>query len=301
MFSSIKPPLEFTSIHPLVLRSMGALHSPSWHSSGSSEETEVTMTRGLLAILVAFLFLPSFGFAAEESSWDPHVVVLATLSDYDSACAEAERASHLLGYAIDGFIDPDETRETEGHVISVHQTEQGLYELVGSAGDKSWIEGSLAEARKVFPSAFVRKAPDIKPGTMSYFWRTGVLVAGAYASYHQAVEGAKTLEAASGIPYGTRGLIYDEERGLGWWDDAAEWERGYFYRRYDSWCGKGLKAPCLTVEPSDGYPGFESGSYTIVAGIMGRGEKRDQRLAKLREFVPDAYVKETNLYMGCTR
>lgn len=262
------------------------------------------MNKSILCCVVLLSYQSSLAFSAETDRRGPHLIVLATVGDLDSARQEVERASALLGYGIDGFNLPvsGEPRNAGGDLISAHRTGSGLFEIVCCLTDSDRIDESLTTARRFYPTARIRPEPRAVQMGFRPYVRSGVLVAGSYRSYEAAVRAAETLEVASGIPFGTRGLVYDETWGLiqpdSSWENPAD---SFYRRRYDADCfaGRGPDpSPCLTIEPSDAY-GFEPGHYIVVAGVLGRGPERDDRLRALREFVPDAYVKETNLWMGC--
>lgn len=244
-------------------------------------------SRAWCFVLASVLLLATPAASAYE--WDPHLIVIATVEDLESARVEVERASALLEYGIDysSLCEPESPREAEGPLISVHRKATGQCEVVGYLADQIYLDRALTEVRAHYPDAVVRQAPPgIEPHLYRPFSRRGVVIAGSYRSYDTAIRAAKALEGASGIPLGTRGLVYDESRGLIWPDSNHEdFERVFFERRYDGDCGQKLEAPCLTVEPSEAYKGFEPGYFIIVAGVLDRGLKRDKRLGVVSEFV----------------
>jgi hypothetical protein len=134
------------------------------------------------------------------------------------------------------------------------------------------------------------------------FYRLGILVVGSYKSYDEALRAAKLFSSRSAYPYGSRGMVYDKERGLIWPDNSSDevWAGQYAPRRYDNECDIRESRPCITVERSEGYEGFTPGLYIVVGGVLGRDPERVERLATARKIVPDAYVKQTTIYLGCT-
>ena len=133
------------------------------------------------------------------------------------------------------------------------------------------------------------------------FVRMGVLVIGSYKSYDAALRAAKSYGQRSGHQYDSRGMVYDKRRGLIWPDDSEDeiWAGAYAPRRYDTECAPWNGSPCVTVERSAEYEGFAPGLYIVVDGILDRSPERAQRLAAARKLVSGAYVKDTDIYMGC--
>jgi hypothetical protein len=133
------------------------------------------------------------------------------------------------------------------------------------------------------------------------FARMGVLVVGSYRSYGAALRAARSYSQRSGHPYASRGMVYDKKRGLIWPDDIEDeiWAGAYAPRRYDSECAPWNGSPCVTVERSTEYEGFAPGFYIVVGGILDHSPERAQRLAEARQLVSGAYVKDTDIYLGC--
>jgi len=133
------------------------------------------------------------------------------------------------------------------------------------------------------------------------FARLGVLVVGSYLSYDAALRAARSYSQRSGHPYDSRGMVYDKKRGLIWPDDLEDeiWAGAYAPRRYDDECAPWNGSPCVTVERSAEYEGFAPGFYIVVGGILDHSSERAQRLAAARKLVSGAYVKDTDIYLGC--
>jgi len=150
------------------------------------------------------------------------------------------------------------------------------------------------------PVALPRKATNEWIDTP--FYRLGILVLGSYRSYDEALRAAKLFSARSTYPYGSRGMVYEKKRGLIWPDGSRDeaWAGLYAPRRYDNECDIRNSRPCVTVERSEGYEGFTPGLYIVVGGVLGRDRQRVERLAAARKIVPEAYVKQTTIYLGCT-
>ena len=175
-------------------------------------------------------------------------------------------------------------------------------------GDLRDAHEHLRAARRYFRSA--RLIPAVLPpeGSLdadgvvdSPYSSASILVVGSYSSYQVAVRAAKVFSDASGLPYSTQGMVFDQSRGLIIPDNDPDeaWRGRYLPRRYDG-CGSGFDHHrCVTVERSEGYDGFHSGLYIVVAGILGRDAEARRRLEEARRIVSTAYVRQTVLYMGC--
>lgn len=255
-------------------------------------------------------------FKIPEESLGGYRLVLATVDDLESARAEAYRAAHVLGRAVQEHtlrkpIDelartpserlPWQVRSWDGS-ITVHRTDSKRFQIIGGGGSREAMLKGLARAQPHFPTARVEWSRHVMDG---YHWhgrRGGILIAGSFRSYDAALRAAKDVAAVTGLKDGTHSMVYDDERGLILPDSAnGPWAGRYVSRRDDE-CGDGRgnpRAPCVTVELSSAYDGFEPGYFIVVAGVMWRSAERNLRLEQVREVVPDAYVKETTLYLGC--
>jgi len=236
----------------------------------------------------------------------PRMIVLATTSDAASGREEANRAGDRLGYALapDTLRKPTLRRVYVGAVITLQRLPDDRFVVASYLGDEQDAKEALAKAKKYYPSA--RMVPVSLPGESTDEWidapffRLGILVVGSYRSYDAALRAAEKFSVASGYSYGSRGMVYDKERGLIWPDDSKDevWAGQYAPRRYDNECNILKPNPCVTVERSEGYEGFTPGLYIVVAGVLDRDDK-EKRLANARRSVPSAYIKQTTLYLGC--
>jgi hypothetical protein len=235
------------------------------------------------------------------------MVVLLTSKDESAGRREANRAADRLGYPLvpDTLRKPPARRIFVGAVITLQRLAVDRFAVVSFLGDQPEALRALAEGRKFFQEA--RAVPTELPKGANDGWadtpfyRFGILVLGSYKSYPEAVRAAKSFGGRSDYPYGSRGMVYDKARGLIWPDDDKDemWAGAYAPRRHDRECGLALSKPCVTVERSEAYEGFTPGLYIVVAGVLDRSEEREKRLAEVRRLVPDAYVKQTAIYMGC--
>jgi hypothetical protein len=229
-----------------------------------------------------------------------------TSTDEAAARQAANRAADLLGYAVapDTLRKPATRRIYVGAVITLQRSRANAFEVVSYMGDQLDAVEALAECRKHYRGARMVPVELPKHATDEWvdapFFRLGILVLGSYKSYDEALRAAKLFGARSTYRYGSRGMIYDKERGLIWPDDDEDeaWAGRYAPRRYDNECDIRDSKPCITVERSEGYEGFTPGLYIVVGGVLGRDE-RAERLSEARKIVPAAYVKQTTVYLGC--
>lgn len=131
-----------------------------------------------------------------------------------------------------------------------------------------------------------------------------VVILGSFLSYKDAAKAAHKISKKTTTPYSTRDMIYDKKEGLIWPKTYSDeiYAGTYYGRRSDMDCGIDA-SPCLTVERSDFYSGFEKDYYIIVGGVYDSKDSAqiEKVLAHYKPIVPDAYSKKTKIYMGCTR
>jgi hypothetical protein len=236
------------------------------------------------------------------------MVVLTTSMDEAAGRQAANRAADRLGYAVapETLLKPATHRIYVGAVVTLQRSREGGFEVVSYLGDRPDALKALAESRKLYPGARIVPVELPQHATDEWidtpFYRLGILVLGSYKSYGEAQRAARWFGSRSTYPYGSRGMVYDKERGLIWPDDSEDegWAGRYAPRRYDNECNIRDPRPCTTVERSEGYEGFTPGLYIVVGGVLGRDERRVERLAAARKIVPEAYVKQTTIYLGCT-
>jgi len=121
------------------------------------------------------------------------------------------------------------------------------------------------------------------------------LIVKSTKSYTEAKNFAQKLSKKSGLKLDLRGLEYNTEIMLS--HPRMEClENGFVYPCYVA-RGRYDDGAYLSVESSDAYEGFARGYYIVVAASM---EKIAQSLVqRMKQYIPDAYVKRTSVDMGC--
>lgn len=116
--------------------------------------------------------------------------------------------------------------------------------------------------------------------------------------YNQSILFAEKLSKKMSCKLNLRGLQKHETRLLTF--DSTECSSNYW--EYPCYVARGRydDGAYLSVESSTAYEGFTSGYYIVV---FYSGEPRSDELTKAlnraKLYVPDAYVKNTRVYMGC--
>jgi len=130
-----------------------------------------------------------------------------------------------------------------------------------------------------------------------------VSILSAYPKYADAHRDAKKIAAASGTPYSSEGRVYVNNRGLIYPDNYTDdvFAGNYVARRYNTTVlpNQTNETEFLSVERSDGYPGFRPGYYIVVAGIYDSADPARKQAAKYKAWAPTGYAKKTKIFMGC--
>ena len=261
-------------------------------------------------ILVATLATStSFEARARASGRRPPLVdreiVLEEIRGKRAAQREIVRAAIALQYraALDTSFRAPQRRVVVGPAITARRDGRDRFVISSFLGSEAESTARLTEARRFFPSARSIAARSPVEDTVALedddapFYPASILVVASDRSYYSALRTAREFGLRSGISYDGQGMIFDCKRGLIVPDDDPdEAFAGRYVSRRDDRCGSGA---CTTIERSDAYEGFSRDLYIVVAGVVTRGEEAQARLAEARRFAPDAYLKDTVLYMGC--
>ncbi len=132
---------------------------------------------------------------------------------------------------------------------------------------------------------------------LSPFMKTDFLIAFSSKDYAQARVFAEKLAKSIEVEFNDRGLVLQEDGRLLFPVSEEDEMEPMFLQR-----GRGSEGSIfVSVERSDDYMHFTEGYYLVV--VANGNRKTDEMKALLREvrrFAPDAYFKETEIYMGCT-
>jgi hypothetical protein len=129
-----------------------------------------------------------------------------------------------------------------------------------------------------------------------------IVILGSSRDFPRLHQAALSIGRRSGVPFSMVGLVYDRDRGLIVPDDDPDeiWRGAYVLRRSNAEGNETNRLLAkISIEKSGAYPGLKSGLYIIVGGIYDTPAKAGRAAARYRAAVPDAYVRKTNIYMGC--
>lgn len=133
-----------------------------------------------------------------------------------------------------------------------------------------------------------------------------LVILGSDQDFHKLYDQAKTISASSKRAFSMQGKVYDEKRGLILPDNDSDISyAGTYLMRRENLDYK-THQEYISIEKSEAYPSFgrnyrftEKGYYLIVAGIYEDQASATQSLKHYRTIVPKAYLKKTEIYMGC--
>lgn len=250
----------------------------------------------------AFITAAALLWTAEAAAAQVQIVAIGTYATLKEAQDAAKVASARLSYPIahETLLTPLDVPMYGGKVVAVHKA-QGYFVVTSFMGDKDEAQGALDHSRMFFRKSVTQQleVPRIDGSYLAHI-PSSVVIAGVRSDYAEAVRLAQHLSAHSGIPYSNRGMVFTKDRGLIWPDGHQDKVlAGAYYARRINACSKDMPE-CITVERSEFYMGFEPGYYVVVGGIFKTSQKSYERAEKLREFSPEAYAKNTAVFLGCT-
>lgn len=114
---------------------------------------------------------------------------------------------------------------------------------------------------------------------------------------------ARKFSKATGVPFTLRGLVYDSKKGLVHPPGSEpEWLAGEYTHRSHNYAWEGEKelTDFISIEKSDSYPGLKPGFYIVVAGIEESPEDAKKVISKFQSTAPKAYIKKTQIFLGCS-
>lgn len=119
-----------------------------------------------------------------------------------------------------------------------------------------------------------------------------LLLLGSKKEYKEAQQLARLISKNTNIPYTTRDLVYDPQKGL-------IFKSGGSYKVFNHGRCISIKVDkCITIEYSHAYKYLTPGYFIILGGLYQNSLAAKKDLALFRKFVPDAYLRKTIVYMG---
>jgi len=112
--------------------------------------------------------------------------------------------------------------------------------------------------------------------------------------YDEAKAFALQLSIKSGIKTDFRALVEEPTFGLSEEKQVCQ-EQGFDFPCYIA-RGRYDDGVYISVEYSNAYSGFAKGYYIVM---LASGDDSKKVLAQIKKLVPDAYVKQSTVYMGC--
>lgn len=124
------------------------------------------------------------------------------------------------------------------------------------------------------------------------------LIAASTKDYSAALKKASWLADSLSLDLDLRGLMENQDIGLTaseeWCEDAA-WGFPCYLPR-----GRQDDGNYISIEWSNAIKGFSPGYYVIIVSSQSkRNEEIKSMLTRLRHFVADAYIKSSEVYIGC--
>ena len=125
-----------------------------------------------------------------------------------------------------------------------------------------------------------------------------LVIVGTTQDYEEAQQIAWDASSYLDLLLDFRELEYDSALGLSWSREICEgsgWDYPCFVAR-----GRFDNGVYISIEYSSAYEGFTPGYYLVVMASGDSGSPIvNEALAKAKEFVSDAYLRKTKVYMGC--
>jgi hypothetical protein len=125
-----------------------------------------------------------------------------------------------------------------------------------------------------------------------------MIVAGASGDFHALEYFAKQLGQKTGVVYDDMGRIYKDSCLV--WPETSDdelYRNTYVFRRWEENAISvelNIEGVCFVPAETDERP-----VMFICAGMFGSKQEAEARLALIKKYVPTAYLKKKEVYMGC--
>jgi len=129
--------------------------------------------------------------------------------------------------------------------------------------------------------------------------KKGFIIIYATKNYQLASRVAEEANKNLGYKIDMRDLEYNKEIGLSIPKKDCE-EHGFEYPSYIQ-RGRGDDGNFISVEYTNAYNNFTHGYYIVVVATYTKGKTEDikKTLTEVKKSYEDAYIKYTDVYMGC--
>lgn len=189
----------------------------------------------------------------------------------------------------------DEAKVEEWMAAKLADTQHNVAvsELIGRQGE--------SESELISAGVEYRIGRQVDINNVSQIEDRWIVILSVYKNFHQAKADAERIAKASGVPFSMNGMIYDK-KGLRYPDNYEDevYAGTYVSRRFNGTEINGkVFEHNLSIEKSDDYQGFASGYYIVVGCIAESADEGKAQAAKYKKHAPDAYVKKTELFLGC--
>lgn len=133
----------------------------------------------------------------------------------------------------------------------------------------------------------------------SDFWaEKQVLILKSSQNYNEALKAANEASSSLRIKTDLRGLSANRKIGLTFSENECK-ESGFDFPCYIA-RGRYDDGTYISIEYSSAFENFKPGFYIVVAAMSFRNDQEiASALKQARKSYPDAYVKNTKVYMGC--
>ncbi|GAB3732305.1 hypothetical protein GCM10027594_14200 [Hymenobacter agri] len=139
-----------------------------------------------------------------------------------------------------------------------------------------------------------------KPSTPKEPWvAKDVLILQSTKDYKAALATARQAATRLHATLNLEGYLPNAQAGLTMSraDCAAN---GFDYPAYVARGRENEEAPFVSIEFSNGYNGFVKGYYLVIAGVSEPGSRQVRQTETLaKQWYPTAYLKQTQVWLGC--
>lgn len=256
----------------------------------------------IFILLILSHSAPVFGKNSEAQ-----VILLSRFREKHEAIALAKQASFRLRYPlarenIEPFL---KFPSYLGRTVQIIQPVPDSFQVIAYLGfDSLKSKHTLLEIQKFFPQAKLLPLKlDPSETDPSYFSppTRRLLILAKRDDFQDARTLAEELSQNSGIPFATRGMVYDTSRGWAWPEDYPDLIQAgvYFARTYNQECDD-KQVQCISIERSDFYRGFNEGRYLILGGVFETGDLRSKTmLRQAKKATARAYLQTAEIQLGC--